>query len=142
MSGMGEGRVCIVTGAGRGIGREHALMLASGGAEIVCNGLRGAVELSEDRGPLCGVTRARNVVCDGDRRRYEDDPRRGPFVQALEPIAAKSSLTQRFGLVFVLAADGTVFVSGASAYMGELGRLPTRSDVPVPLGNVATAPPP
>jgi len=104
--------------------------------------LRGAVELSEDRGPLCGVTRARNVVCDGDRRRYEDDPRRGPFVQALEPIAAKSSLTQRFGLVFVLAADGTVFVSGASAYMGELGRLPTRSDVPVPLGNVATAPPP
>ncbi|MEY2404995.1 MAG: hypothetical protein QOD38_2546, partial [Acidimicrobiaceae bacterium] len=27
MAGMCEGRVCIVTGAGRGIGREHALML-------------------------------------------------------------------------------------------------------------------
>lgn len=103
--------------------------------------LQGAVELSEDRGPLCAVTRARAVICDGDRRRYEDDPRRGPFVQALDGIPAKASLTQRFGLVFVLAADGTVFVSGASAFMGELGRLPTRSEAPVPLGNVATAPP-
>jgi NAD(P)-dependent dehydrogenase (short-subunit alcohol dehydrogenase family) len=36
-----DGRVAIITGAGRGLGREHALLFASEGAKVVINDLGG-----------------------------------------------------------------------------------------------------
>jgi NAD(P)-dependent dehydrogenase (short-subunit alcohol dehydrogenase family) len=42
--GILDNRVVIITGAGRGIGREHALLLASEGAKIVVNDLGGSLD--------------------------------------------------------------------------------------------------
>jgi NAD(P)-dependent dehydrogenase (short-subunit alcohol dehydrogenase family) len=47
-----EGRVAIITGSGRGIGREHALLFAQEGAKLVINDLGGAMDGSgDDRTP-------------------------------------------------------------------------------------------
>ena len=49
---MCEGRVCIVTGAGRGLGREYALSLARHGAKVVVNDLGGSRDgTGTDTGP-------------------------------------------------------------------------------------------
>lgn len=47
-----EGRVIAITGAGRGIGREHALFLAAHGARLVVNDLGGGTDgAGSDAGP-------------------------------------------------------------------------------------------
>ncbi len=47
-----DGRIIVITGAGRGIGREHALLFASEGAKLVINDLGGNIDgTGEDRAP-------------------------------------------------------------------------------------------
>ena len=56
MAGLCEGRVAIVTGGGRGIGREYCLMLAAEGAKVVVNDLGGSRDGSgADIGPAHDV---------------------------------------------------------------------------------------
>src|SRR5262249_51293296 len=44
MNRLCEGRVVIVTGAGRGVGREHALLLAAEGAKVMVNDIGAGVD--------------------------------------------------------------------------------------------------
>ena len=43
-----DGRVAVITGSGRGIGRQHALLFAAEGAKVIVNDLGGSVDGSGD----------------------------------------------------------------------------------------------
>ena len=62
-----DGRVAIITGAGRGLGREHALLFASEGAKVVVNDLGG-----DTHGEGADATPG-----PADRRRHRRRGRRG-----------------------------------------------------------------
>ncbi len=57
-----EGRVAIITGAGRGLGREHALLFASEGAKVVVNDLDVALQGELSDRPVGGRGPAQQVV--------------------------------------------------------------------------------
>jgi NAD(P)-dependent dehydrogenase (short-subunit alcohol dehydrogenase family) len=68
-----EGRVAIITGAGRGIGREHALLFAREGAKVIVNDLGGASDgMGQDASPAEEVV-AEIVAMGGQAIANHDD---------------------------------------------------------------------
>ena len=101
---MCEGRVAIVTGAGRGIGREYALMLAEHGAKVVVNDLGGARDgTGGDGGPAQQVV-DEIVAAGGDATANTDDVSswdgaRSLIMQAVETFGALDVLVNNAGIL-------------------------------------------
>ncbi len=68
-----DGRVAIITGAGRGIGREHALLFAAEGAKVVVNDLGGAVDGSGDDASPAEQVVAEIIAAGGQAVANDDD---------------------------------------------------------------------
>lgn len=78
-----EGRVAIVTGAGRGIGRAHALMLAANGASVVVNDLGTHIDGSSDDADQAALVVSEITEAGGDAVANGDDVADWEGAQAL-----------------------------------------------------------
>ena len=98
-----EGRVAIVTGAGRGIGRAHALLLAERGASVVVNDLGGSMEgVGADAEPA-SVVAAEIIAAGGVAVADIGDVASAAGAQALVDTAV-----ERFGRLDILVNDAGI----------------------------------
>jgi NAD(P)-dependent dehydrogenase (short-subunit alcohol dehydrogenase family) len=109
-----DGRVAIVTGAGRGLGRAHALHLARQGAAVVVNDLGGALDGSgADASPAQLVVR--EIEAAGGRAIAS-----GHDVSNWEQAAAMIALAvQTFGELHVLVNNAGILRDRTLANMSE-----------------------
>jgi NAD(P)-dependent dehydrogenase (short-subunit alcohol dehydrogenase family) len=107
--GLLDGKVAIVTGAGRGIGRGHAMELARHGAKVVVNDLGGSVGgegASKDADLTVGIIEARGGVAVANYEDVADHDAAGRMVdQAVDTWGRLDILVNNAGIV----RDGAIW---------------------------------
>jgi NAD(P)-dependent dehydrogenase (short-subunit alcohol dehydrogenase family) len=99
-----DGRVVVVTGAGRGIGREHALLLAAEGASVVVNDLGTAPDgLGRDETPagqvVAEIRAAGGVAVSNDDDVTDADGATHLVEQAIQEFGAMHALINNAGIL-------------------------------------------
>jgi NAD(P)-dependent dehydrogenase (short-subunit alcohol dehydrogenase family) len=113
--GLLDGKVAIVTGAGAGIGRAHALLFAREGAKVIVNDVGGARDGAGPSDPLPAMSVAREIQAAGGTA----TPSHSSVATAEGATAIVNTAVDAFGRVDVLVNNAGILRDKSFLKMDE-----------------------